>query len=114
MNGHYFAISAVDRTLSYKPETKIVFDILSAFTIFYTQAHVTVHKISKQVNNLCSSWNEKYSKQEVRNNTHAHYKKKKRCSICGSSVSRLRDSILINLYNTNNKCFLYEQKQKKR
>lgn len=89
MNGHYFAISAVDRTLSYKPETKIVFDILSAFTIFYTQAHVTVHKISKQVNSLCSSWNDKYSKQEVRNNTHFYMFEKER----DGSVIRLRDSI---------------------
>lgn len=64
-NEHFFAISAIDRTLSYAPETKIVLDIWSAFKILRENAGFTAHKLSKQAKELCEKWNDKYSRKEV-------------------------------------------------
>lgn len=66
MNGHYFVISGIDRTLSYTPETRSVLDIASAYTVFCKLSNLTVHKISKQVTEICEKWNLKYEAKQVR------------------------------------------------
>ena len=66
LNGHYFVISGIDRTLSYTPETRSVLDIASAYTVFCKLSNLTVHKISKQVTEICEKWNLKYEAKQVR------------------------------------------------
>jgi len=64
-NGHFFAISAKDRTLSYRPETKVVVDIYSAYCLFKRNPKQTLNAINSMVQSICAAWNTKYSSKQV-------------------------------------------------
>ena len=66
-NDHYFVIAALDGTLDYSLETKIVIDLVSAHLLFGKgpNAKRTAAKVSNAAKRVCSLWNSKHSRQEV-------------------------------------------------
>lgn len=59
-------ISCVDGAESYRPETKIVIDVSSAYLIFGPENVArTCSRLNSAVEKVCSKWNSKYEDEEV-------------------------------------------------
>ena len=60
-------VSCVDGAETYRPETKIVLDIASAYLIFGRENVArTCKRLGSAVDKVCAVWNAKYEKQEVK------------------------------------------------
>jgi len=62
LNGHFFIVDAEDGILSYKPCTKNLIDLHSAYTIFCKDPTDTLSTVEQAAKEICSSWNDAYSR----------------------------------------------------
>jgi len=62
LNGHFFIVDAEDGILSYKPCTKNLIDLHSAYTIFCKDPTDTLSTVEQAAKEICSSWNDSYSR----------------------------------------------------
>jgi len=63
--GHFFLISAVDGSKSYHPESKIIIDLTTAYTLFGNRPDRTIAKIGDAVRSICETWNQDWSENRV-------------------------------------------------
>jgi len=61
-NGHFVAIEAQDGLLGYKPCTKNIIDVHSAYALFAAAPHETVKTVTQAAKEICAAWNDVYGK----------------------------------------------------
>lgn len=61
-NGHFVLLETQDGVLGYKPCTKNVIDVHSAYTLFGKAPHDTVKTVTLAAKEICKTWNELYSR----------------------------------------------------
>ena len=63
---HFFLLSLIDNSVSYSPESKIIFDIPTALH-FFSDPIAARRIVGEKTADLCHRWNEQFSKNlEVR------------------------------------------------
>ena len=61
-NGHFFSLETRDGPLGYKPCTKNIIDLHSAYTLFAKAPRDTVKTVTQAAKEICAEWNDRYSR----------------------------------------------------
>ena len=60
------SLCGVDGTETYRPETRIVMDVISGYTVFAKEnAKSTMQSVTAAARKICNVWNTKHSSEEV-------------------------------------------------